>query len=133
MCLTEPWHGPVDGLGVAFALGAAARWAAVIASVVAVPTAEDRLTWELILIGLGLAMLLPGLSFSLDLFALRRLTAATFGTLVALEPAIALTIGVIALAQIPSSWSIAGVALVVVAGIGAARSERAGTAPDGAR
>lgn len=158
LCLTEPWHGFVDGLGVVYALGAAACWAAyiiltqragnevqgaralavsmpvaaVVATVIAVPTTAARLTPELVLIGLGLAILLPGLSFLLDLFALRRLAAATFGTLVALEPAIALGIGVLALAQVPSLSATAGVALVVVAGIGAARSERASSTPDGA-
>jgi inner membrane transporter RhtA len=149
-CLTEPWHGAVDLVGVWFAVGAAACWAAyivltqragsevqgaralavsmpvaaVIATVVAGPTAVGRLTWELILVGLGLAVLLPGLAFLLDLLALQRLPAPTFGTLVALEPAIALLIGLVVLTQIPSVVAALGVGLVVAAGIGATRSNR---------
>jgi inner membrane transporter RhtA len=154
-CLTQPWHGAVDFVGAWCAVGAAACWAAyialiqragsevrgakalavsvpvaaVIATIVAGPTSADRLTWKLILIGLGLAILLPGLSFLFDLLALRRLAAATFGTLVALEPAIALLIGLVVLAQSPARSAIMGVGLVVAAGIGAMRSNRPVSAP----
>jgi inner membrane transporter RhtA len=149
-CLTEPWHGVVDLVGVWCALGAAACWAAyilltqragnevqgaralavsmpvaaVIATAVAGPATVDRLTWELILVGLGLAILLPVLAFLLDLLALRRLPAPTFGTLVALEPALALLIGLVVLTQIPSLVAMLGVGLVVAAGIGVTRSSR---------
>ena len=40
-----------------------------------------KLTPELVLIGLGLAVLVPVVPFSLELLALRRLTTAAFGTL----------------------------------------------------
>jgi inner membrane transporter RhtA len=39
-----------------------------------------------------------------------------------LEPAIALLIGLVALAQVPSALDVVGIACVVVAGIGAERS-----------
>ncbi len=60
--------------------------------------------------------------FALELLALRRLTTAAFGTLMALEPAFALVIGFLVLAQVPNALSVAGIALVVAAGVGAERS-----------
>ena len=56
------------------------------------------------------------------LFRSRRLTKSAFGTLMALEPAIALVIGAVVLHQVPAVASLLGMALVVVAGIGAERT-----------
>ena len=148
LLLTQPWAGTADPVGVACALGAAVCWAAyilltqrvgdsvsgiaglaismpvaaVVATVVAGPGVVADLTPQLLLIGLGLAILLPVIPFVLELLALRRLTTAAFGTLMALEPAFALVIGFLALAQVPSALAVAGIALVVAAGIGAERS-----------
>jgi inner membrane transporter RhtA len=60
--------------------------------------------------------------FSLEMLALRRITAAAFGTLMALEPAIALVVGLVALGQIPGWSAVLGIGFVVAAGIGAERS-----------
>lgn len=148
LCLTQPWAGSVDPLGVAFALAAAACWAAyilltqkvgdsaagiaglaismpvaaLVATAVAGPGVLGRLTPELLVTGLGLAVLLPVVPFMLEMVALRRLTAGAFGTLMALEPAIALGIGYVALHQTPNALAVAGIGLVVAAGIGAERS-----------
>jgi inner membrane transporter RhtA len=67
-------------------------------------------------------VLVPLLPFSLEMLALRRMRIAAFGTLMALEPGIAVLIGLLLLAQLPASWQVAGVALVVAAGIGAQRT-----------
>ena len=67
-------------------------------------------------------MLLPVVPFTLELLALRRLTTAAFGTLMSLEPAIALLVGLVALGQVPGPLAVLGVALVVAAGIGAERT-----------
>jgi inner membrane transporter RhtA len=75
-----------------------------------------------LLVGLGLALLLPVIPFSLELLALRRLTTAAFGTLMSLEPAIALTIGFVLLGQSPDVLALVGVGFVVAAGIGAERT-----------
>src|SRR5690348_7603356 len=125
LLLTEPWRGSIDPVGVGFALAAAAFWAAyilltqrvgdevaglqglavsmpvaaLVATAVAAPTAAPHLTWELLLYGLGLAIVLPLVPFSLELLALRRLTTAAFGTLMSLEPAIALVVGLVVLHQ----------------------------------
>lgn len=148
LLLTQPWTGDADPVGVAFALAAACCWAAyilltqrvgdevsglgglaismpvaaVVATVIAGPGVVGALTPQLLLVGLGLAVLLPVVPFALELLALRRLTTAAFGTLMALEPAFALAIGFVALAQVPNALSVVGVGLVVAAGIGAERS-----------
>ncbi|MDD7936315.1 EamA family transporter [Actinomycetospora straminea] len=77
---------------------------------------------SVLLAGLGIALLLPVLPFTLELLALRRLTTAAFGTLMCLEPAIALGIGAVLLAQAPTVEAVAGIAAVVAAGVGAKRS-----------
>jgi inner membrane transporter RhtA len=146
--LTQPWHGGVDPVGVAYALGAGACWAAyilltqtvgdevtgldglaislpvagLVATVVAGPGTLPSLTWQIVLVGLGLAILLPVVPFSLEMLALRRLTTSAFGTLMSLEPAIALVIGLLLLHQVPGLWPVLGVGCVVVAGIGAERT-----------
>lgn len=156
LLLTEPWHGGSDLVGVAYALGAAACWAAyilltqrvgdevsgirglavsmpvaaVVATLVVGPSTFGNLTWQVLLVGLGLAVLLPVVPFVLELLALRRLNTAAFGTLMSLEPAIALVVGVVALGQVPGVGAVAGIAFVVVAGIGA---ERSGARPGAGR
>jgi inner membrane transporter RhtA len=55
------------------------------------------------------------------MLALRRLTTTAFGTLMSLEPAIALVVGLVGLHQTPDPGPVAGVLFVVVAGIGAQR------------
>ena len=100
--------------------------AALVSTAVAAPGLVGRLTPELVLTGLALAVLLPVVPFMLEMVALRRLTAGAFGTLMALEPAIALGIGFAALHQTPNALAVVGVGLVVASGIGA---ERSGTRP----
>jgi inner membrane transporter RhtA len=155
LLLTEPWHGGTDLAGVAFALGAAACWAAyilltqrvgdqvagvqglavsmpvagLVAAAVAGPAVAPLLTWEVVIAGLGLALLLPVLPFTLELLALRRLTAGAFGTLMALEPAFAVVIGLVVLGQVPGVLPLVGIACVVAAGIGAERTGSRHRAP----
>ncbi len=146
--LTEPWQGSVDPVGVGLALISAVGWgtyivltqrvgdrfdglqglsitipvAAATTAVVGIPQAWGQLTWQVVLASVGLAILMPVLPFSLELLALRRLTTAAFGTLMALEPALGLLMGLVILAQVPNALQVLGVALVVIAGAGAERS-----------
>lgn len=59
---------------------------------------------------------------ALEMLALRRLTTAAFGTLMALEPAFAMIVGLVVLDQVPASAGVVGICLVVAAGTGAART-----------
>ena len=95
--------------------------AALAATLVSGPAVIGVLTPHLLLAGFGLALLLPVIPFSLEMYALRRLTTSAFGTLMCLEPAIALVAGFALLGQVPRAWSLAGVAFVIAAGLGAER------------
>ena len=103
--------------------------AGVIAVLAAGRAELGSVTWPLLLIMLALALLHPVLPFSLELLALRRLTATAFGTLMSLEPAIALLAGLLLLGQLPGIASGFGVLLVVMAGIGATRAGARAPAP----
>jgi inner membrane transporter RhtA len=146
--LTEPWRGSVDVVGVAYALAAAVCWAAyilltqrvgdelsglrglalslpvagLVGTAVAGPSTFAHLSWQLVLVGAGLAVMLPVVPFSLEMLALRRLTTAAFGTLMSLEPAIALVVGLVLLHQVPGAGPVLGIAFVVAAGVGAERT-----------
>jgi inner membrane transporter RhtA len=151
VALTEPWIGETDMLGVALALIAGAGWgsyilltqsvgdrfsgldglaitipiAAVTAAIPGIPQAWGHITLGALALAVGLAVIAPVIPFALEVAALRRLSAATFGTLMALEPAVGTLWGAILLSQFPNGLQIAGIALVVVAGIGAERAGRA--------
>ena len=150
LALTRPWSGSVDAAGIAFALLDGLGWAmyiiltqhlgdrfagseglamsmvvaALVATVVGAPQAIGHLTLSLVAIGAAIAVLSPILTFTMELAALRRLSAATFGTLMCLEPAIGLVVGLVFLRQIPSVTQGLGVLLVVLAAIGAERHGR---------
>jgi inner membrane transporter RhtA len=148
LLLTQPWQGATDPVGVAYALAAAVCWAAyilltqrvgdgvsgitglavsipvaaLVATAVAAPSTVGHLTGTVLLAGLGLALLNPLIPFILELLALRRLTTAAFGTLMSLEPAIAVLAGLFLLHQMPGWLAVVGTFFVVAAGIGAERT-----------
>ncbi|WP_246335676.1 EamA family transporter [Microcella alkalica] len=148
--LTEPWLGEIDPLGVLFAALAGIGWgayiyftqtigdrfdgiqglaltipvAALTAAVVGVPQAWGQIDITVLLTALGLALLLPVLPFALEMLALRRMTHTAFGTLMAVEPAIGLVLGLLILAQSPSAVQVVGIVIVVLAGAAAQRGGR---------
>lgn len=157
--LTEPWLGEVDPAGLGFAALAAIGWgvyilltqrmgdrftgitglsitvpiAAATAAVLGVPQAAGHMTPGVLVAAAGLALLLPVLPYALELLALRHLTPTAFGTLMALEPAIGVLLGLLVLHQTPSTVQLVGIMLVVLAGAAAqhggrrpAAAERAG-------
>jgi inner membrane transporter RhtA len=76
----------------------------------------------------GLAVLLPILPYSLEMAALRRLPASTFGVLMSLEPGLGALLGFVVLGQGLSPAGVTAVAMVILASAGAtaaaARRER---------
>ncbi|MEY2900642.1 MAG: hypothetical protein RL247_808 [Actinomycetota bacterium] len=149
--LTEPWTGEVQWVGVGFAAIAAMGWAsyivltqhvadrfsgiqglalatpvaAVTAAFVGLPQAWGGITWSVMAWGLLLAVLTPVFPFALEMLALKRMNKHAFGTLMAIEPAIAATVGFVVLTQVPDALYLVGVTLVIIAGIATQRdSER---------
>jgi inner membrane transporter RhtA len=148
--MTRPWRGDVNAAGLGFAGLAAVGWAmyilltqrvgdrfngvrglsitvpvaAATAAVIGVPQAAGHLTFQILAAALGLAILLPVLPFALEMLALRRMTHTAFGTLMALEPAIGVVLGLFVLHQRPSPPQIVGMGLVVLAGAAAQRGGR---------
>ncbi|MER5765809.1 EamA family transporter [Streptomyces sp. NPDC002082] len=142
--------GGLDPLGVAFALAAGGMWAAYIvfsartgrrfpqadglalamavAAVLSLPlgvieAGSALLHPSTLLLGLGVALLSSVLPYTLELLALRRLPAPTFAILMSLEPAIAATAGFMILNQALSALDAAAIVLVIVASMGAVRSQ----------
>ncbi|HET6627518.1 MAG TPA: EamA family transporter [Nocardioidaceae bacterium] len=148
--LTEPWHGDINPAGLGFAVLAAIGWATYIlltqkigdrftgitglsltipvaaatAAVVGIPQAAGHLTVPVLAAAAGLAILLPVLPFALEMLALRHMTHNAFGTLMSLEPAIGVLLGLLVLHQQPSTTQLAGILLVVLAGTAAQRAGR---------
>jgi inner membrane transporter RhtA len=154
--LTEPWQGEINAAGVGFAALSGIGWgsyivltqhvgdrftgigtlsitiaiAAATAAIVGIPQAAGHITPGILVAALGLALLLPVLPFALEMLALRHMTPTAFGTLMALEPAIGVLLGLIVLSQTPSVIQLAGILLVVLAGAAAQRGGRRLRAPD---
>ncbi len=126
--------------GIGLALAAGACWAAyvvlsgrtgaefphleglalamVIATVVVFPVGLTSIPhWDAssLVKGLGIAVLSSVLPYSLELLALRRLSASVFGVLLSLEPAVAAIAGLLVLGQRLGPVQLVGMALVVLA------------------
>lgn len=158
--MTEPWHGRVDVLGIAFAALAAAGWggyivltqlmgdrfegftglaftipiATLVATPIGVITSWGKIDLPVVAMTFAVAIANPVLPYMLELLALRRMDKAAFGTLVALEPAAGLLMGAIVLAQLPHLVQMLGIGIVIIAGTAAqrwgSRSAHPGHTPD---
>ena len=82
---------------------------------------------KLLLAGFAVAMLSSAVPYSLELEALRKLSARVFGVLMSLEPAVAALVGFVILDERLGLRALAAVLLVTVAAVGASRF--AGLAP----
>lgn len=143
--------GGVDPVGIAFALLAAAGWGVYIvmmkkvghafpglqglavslavAALLSLPFAAVEagtmlFPWRQLVYTAGLAVLVPLVPYILEIIALRRMPAATFGVLMSLEPAIGAMAGWILLSQGMSPGQMLGTGLVVAASIGVVRAGR---------
>jgi inner membrane transporter RhtA len=73
-------------------------------------------------LGSAVGVLSSVIPYSFELEALRRIAPPTFGVLMSLEPAVAALAGFLALDQRLGARALLGIALVVVASVGASRS-----------
>lgn len=150
LLMTQPWNGTPNLLGVGFAVAGAVAWglyivitqhvgdhfegvdglaisiptAAVVMTVIGLPQAWGNVDARVLGIAIVSAVLLPLIPWTLELYALRRLTKSAFGTLMSLEPGIALLVGIVVLGQWPAPLQYVGVACVVIAGVAAERTGR---------
>jgi inner membrane transporter RhtA len=114
-------------VGAAFADGQGLALAMLVAGVLVLPAGivvggAELLHLDVLAIGFAVAILSSAIPYSLELEALRRLDRATFGVLMSLEPAVAATIGFLALDQDLSALELVAIGLVVIASAGALRT-----------
>jgi inner membrane transporter RhtA len=141
-------HG-LDGLGLAYALAAGCLWAAYILLNARLGRAFEGSTGLTLAMCIGAVAVLPvgiaaagshllepaslalgaavgilssAIPYSFELEALRRIAAPTFGVLMSLEPAVAALAGLLVLGQELGARALLGIALVVVASVGASRA-----------
>lgn len=149
--LTEPWHGKIDGVGVLFALGAGTCWGLYniltqhvgdrfsgisglsltipVAAIATMPVGLPQVishdfAWWTLPAAAGIALITPVIAFGLEMLALRRMTHTAFGTLLSIEPAFGVLIGILVLAQTPTWFQVLGIIIVISAGAGAQRGGR---------
>ncbi|MFV0433389.1 MAG: EamA family transporter [Leucobacter sp.] len=159
LLLTEPWHGDIDLVGVGFALAAGTCWGLYnlltqhigdrfsgisglaltipIAALATMPLGLPQviggdLVWWVLPLAAGIALIMPVLALGLEMLALRRMTHTAFGTLLSVEPAFGVLIGLLVLAQTPTLMQLVGITLVIAAGAAAQRggSRAADPAPE---
>jgi inner membrane transporter RhtA len=106
----------------------ASTWGLMIAALVTVPlgladAAPVLLDPRLLPLGIGVAIFSSALPYTLEMVALRRLSARVFGTLMSFEPAIAALAGWVVLREqlTPTQWL--AIAAIVSASVGAVASE----------
>ncbi len=141
----------LDGLGVFLALLAGCLWAAYIlinarvgrafeggtglslamcvATVLMIPLGVTQggshlLEPHVLLLGAAVGLLSSAIPYSFENEALRRIDPGVFGVLMSIEPAMAALAGFILLGQGLAPRGVLGIALVVVASVGAARRAR---------
>ena len=147
--LTEPWHGNIDLAGVGFALGAGVCWGLYnvltqhvgdrfsgisglsltipIAALATLPVGLPQVlggdfAWWVIPAAAGIALLSPVIAFGLEMLTLRRMSHTAFGTLLSVEPAFGVIIGLLVLAQSPTPMQVVGIAVVILAAAAAQRN-----------
>lgn len=104
--------------GAAFARLDGLALAMVLASLITLPLGVGSVPqWDagIVATGLGIAVLSSVLPYSLELLALRRLSARVFGVLLSLEPAVAAVAGLVIAGQRLEPAQLLGMALVVLA------------------
>ena len=151
LALTQGGVHDLDGLGVALALLAGCFWAAYILITARVGRAFEGATGlslamcvgtvlmtplgiaqggshllepRSLLLGAAVGLLSSAIPYSFENEALRRIRPGVFGVLMSIEPAMAALAGFIVLGQGLAARAVVGIALVVVASVGAARRAR---------
>jgi inner membrane transporter RhtA len=117
-------------VGRAFEGGTGLALAMCVATVLALPVGVIEGGAHLIqprslALGAAVGILSSAIPYSFEMEALRRMATSVFGVLMSLEPAMAALAGFLVLGQGLSGRELVGIALVVVASVGASRRARA--------
>jgi inner membrane transporter RhtA len=113
----------------------ASTWGLMIAAAMAVPIgvvdAGPALVSPSVLpFGVGVAIFSSALPYTLEMIALRRLSAKAFGTLMSFEPAIAAVAGVLVLHEHLSGLQYLAIGAIIAASVGAVTGEPSNTRAD---
>ncbi|MDH0305083.1 MULTISPECIES: threonine/homoserine exporter RhtA [unclassified Pseudomonas] len=145
----------LDPIGAAYALGAGVCWAlyilygqkagaqngiqtaalgVVIAAIFVAPigiahAGSALLTPALLPVALGVAILSTALPYSLEMVALTRMPARTFGTLMSIEPAFGALSGLLFLGERLTAWQWLAILAIITASVGATLSMKRETPP----
>lgn len=141
----------LDPWGIAFALGAGACWALYIifgrrvgaavhggtatalgmavAALVVLPfgvvhSGMDLLAWNVLPTGIAVAILSSAFPYSLEMIALKKLPAHTFGILMSMEPAVAAISGLLFLSEKLSAFQWLALGLIILASAGSTMSAK---------
>jgi inner membrane transporter RhtA len=114
------------GRGLAFAMLAAA---VVLAPVGVASAGVHLLRPDLLVAGFAVALLSSVIPYSLEIEALRYLPTRVFGILMSLEPGVAAITGLVVLGQVLGGRTIAAIALVSIASLGASGPGQVAAAP----
>jgi len=153
LALLLPWGHEVRTLdpgGVGFAMAAAALWATYIvfgkraghlptgqsvplglamASLVVVPVGVAHagaamLSWHVLGVGLGVAVLSSAIPISLEMLALQRLPKQAFGVMISMEPAVTALVALVLLGEQLTLPQWLAIALIMGASMGCAATSR---------
>jgi inner membrane transporter RhtA len=145
-------HASIDPVGALFALGAGGCWGlyivfgqkagadhgaqavalgSVIASILVVPVGILKAGTALLSLaalpyGVAIAVLSTALPYTLEMFALTRLPARTFGILMSVEPVFGAFIGLVVLHELLSPLQWLAIGMIILASIGTAWTATAG-------
>lgn len=147
-------HDGLDPLGMLYALGAGAGWAlyivfgqragkgygtatvsvgSLVAAFIFVPigilqsSPDIMFSWSILPIALAIAILSTAFPYTLEMIALTRLPAKTFGTLMSLEPCMGAFIGIIFLHEHLTLIQWIALAFIVLASIGSTATMKSKT------
>ena len=147
--------GTLDPVGLLYAIGASACWAGYIvlgkraghmhggmlvslsllaAAIVVVPfgmaeAGAKLLTPSILLYGLAVAAVSSAIPYSLEMFALKRMSPGAFSTMLATEPAVAAIAGMLVLGEHLSAVQWSAIGVIVLAAVGSALTAKPAPLP----